>query len=115
LAVRNCYAESKTLRREAERRDPQSSEMTLEVVNRRPAETPSAARPILTGSNLTKTKNETNIAPGQLCRRFIHYGIREHGMAAAMNGMALHGGVIPYSARSWCFSDYCVPRSAWPP
>jgi transketolase len=41
--------------------------------------------------------------------RFIHYGIREHGMAAAMNGMALHGGVIPYSGTFLVFSDYCRP------
>ena len=41
--------------------------------------------------------------------RFIHYGIREHGMAAAMNGMALHGGIIPYSGTFLVFSDYCRP------
>jgi len=41
--------------------------------------------------------------------RFIHYGIREHGMAAAMNGMALHGGLIPYSGTFLVFSDYCRP------
>ena len=41
--------------------------------------------------------------------RFIHYGVREHGMAAAMNGMALHGGVIPYSGTFLAFADYCRP------
>ena len=41
--------------------------------------------------------------------RFIHYGIREHAMAAAMNGMALHGGIIPYSGTFLVFSDYCRP------
>jgi transketolase len=41
--------------------------------------------------------------------RFIHYGVREHGMAAAMNGMALHGGIIPYSGTFLVFSDYCRP------
>jgi transketolase len=41
--------------------------------------------------------------------RFIHYGVREHGMASAMNGMALHGGVIPYSGTFLVFSDYCRP------
>jgi transketolase len=41
--------------------------------------------------------------------RFIHYGVREHGMAAAMNGMALHGGIIPYSGTFLIFSDYCRP------
>ena len=45
----------------------------------------------------------------RLRRRFIHYGIREHGMAAAMNGMALHGGIIPYSGTFLVFSDYCRP------
>ena len=41
--------------------------------------------------------------------RFIHYGIREHGMAAAMNGMTLHGGIIPFSGTFLVFSDYCRP------
>ena len=41
--------------------------------------------------------------------RFIHYGVREHGMAAAMNGMALHGGIIPYSGTFLVFADYCRP------
>ena len=41
--------------------------------------------------------------------RYIHYGMREHGMAAAMNGMALHGGVIPYGGTFLVFSDYCRP------
>src|SRR2546427_9991700 len=41
--------------------------------------------------------------------RYIHYGIREHGMAAAMSGMALHGGVIPYGGTFLVFSDYCRP------
>ena len=41
--------------------------------------------------------------------RFIHYGVREHGMAAAMNGMALHGGIIPYSGTFLAFADYCRP------
>ena len=46
--------------------------------------------------------------------RFIHYGIREHGMAAAMNGMALHGGIIPYSAApSWCSPTIAGRRSGW--
>jgi transketolase len=49
------------------------------------------------------------IAPGDYAGRFIHYGVREHGMAAAMNGMALHGGVIPYSGTFLAFSDYCRP------
>ena len=63
----------------------------------------------LTGSNNTKTKAMAVIGPGQFKGRFVHWGIREHGMAAAMNGMALHGGVIPYSGTFLVFSDYCRP------
>jgi transketolase len=63
----------------------------------------------LTGSNNTKTKDMKVIAPGDYAGSFIHYGVREHGMAAAMNGMALHGGVIPFSGTFLTFSDYCRP------
>jgi transketolase len=63
----------------------------------------------LTGSNNTKTKGMKVIAPGSYGGSFIHYGVREHGMAAAMNGMALHGGVIPFSGTFLTFSDYCRP------
>ena len=63
----------------------------------------------LTGSNNTKTKSMKVIAPGNYSGSFIHYGVREHGMAAAMNGMALHGGVIPFSGTFLTFSDYCRP------
>ena len=63
----------------------------------------------LTGSNNTRTKSMQAMKPGDYSGRFIHYGIREHGMAAAMNGMALHGGVIPYSGTFLVFADYCRP------
>jgi transketolase len=63
----------------------------------------------LTPSNNTKTKNLTDITPDDFSGRYIHYGIREHGMAAAMNGMALHGGVIPYGGTFMVFSDYARP------
>jgi transketolase len=63
----------------------------------------------LTGSNNTKTKAMAVIGPGQFKGRFMHWGIREHGMAAAMNGMSLHGGIIPYSGTFLVFSDYCRP------
>jgi transketolase len=63
----------------------------------------------LTGSNNTKTKVEEVLSAGNYGGRFIHYGVREHGMAAAMNGMALHGGVIPYSGTFLVFTDYCRP------
>jgi transketolase len=63
----------------------------------------------LTGSNNTKPKGLTVLSSADYSGRFIHYGVREHGMAAAMNGMALHGGVIPYSGTFLVFSDYCRP------
>jgi transketolase len=63
----------------------------------------------LTGSNNTRTKSMTAITASDFSGRFIHYGIREHGMAAAMNGMTLHGGIIPYSGTFLVFSDYCRP------
>jgi transketolase len=63
----------------------------------------------LTGSNNTKTKAEAVITPDDFSGRYIHYGVREHGMAAAMNGMALHGGVIPYGGTFLVFTDYCRP------
>jgi transketolase len=63
----------------------------------------------LTGSNNTRTKSMVAISAADYGGRFIHYGVREHGMAAAMNGMALHGGIIPYSGTFLVFSDYCRP------
>jgi transketolase len=63
----------------------------------------------LTGSNNTKPKGMTVLSAADYAGRFIHYGVREHGMAAAMNGMALHGGVVPYSGTFLVFSDYCRP------
>src|SRR5262249_40095192 len=63
----------------------------------------------LTGSNNTRTKAMKLLNAADYSGRFIHYGVREHGMAAAMNGMALHGGIIPYSGTFLVFSDYCRP------
>src|SRR5690606_15273836 len=63
----------------------------------------------LTGSNNTRTKAMTTFSDADYGGRFVHYGIREHGMAAAMNGMALHGGIIPYSGTFLVFSDYMRP------
>ena len=60
----------------------------------------------LTHSNLTLTKDMGRLAPGDFAGRYIHYGIREHGMAAAMNGIALHGGFVPYGGTFLCFTDY---------
>ncbi|MCC4245380.1 transketolase [Stappia indica] len=63
----------------------------------------------LTGSNNTKTADTAPITPDDFTGRYLHWGIREHGMAAAMNGMALHGGTIPYSGTFLVFSDYARP------
>lgn len=60
----------------------------------------------LTGSNNTKTPDTASITPGDFSGRYIHYGVREHGMAAAMNGIALHGGLIPASGTFLVFADY---------
>jgi transketolase len=63
----------------------------------------------LTGSNNTRPKGMPVLSANNYAGRFIHFGVREHAMAAAMNGMALHGGVIPYSGTFLVFSDYCRP------
>jgi transketolase len=63
----------------------------------------------LSESNFTKSKDQAPLSATNYGGRYIHYGIREHGMAAAMNGMALHGGVVPYSGTFLVFSDYCRP------
>ncbi|MGH6824105.1 transketolase [Methyloceanibacter sp.] len=63
----------------------------------------------LTSSNGTLTKLHTIVKPGDFSGNYIHYGVREHGMAAAMNGMALHGGIVPYGGTFLVFSDYCRP------
>ena len=85
-----------------------ASEMALEAIN---AAIPSTigGSADLTGSNNTKTKNIEPLTPQSYAGRYIYYGIREFGMAAAMNGMALHGGVIPYGGTFLVFTDYARP------
>jgi transketolase len=85
-----------------------ASEGVLEVVNAQVATTIGGSAD-LTPSNNTKTKGFTDIQPDEYSGRYIRYGIREHGMVAAMNGMALHGGVVPYGGTFLIFSDYCKP------
>lgn len=85
-----------------------SSEMALEVINGVVPETIGGSAD-LTGSNNTLTSQTKPITPDDYNGRFVHYGIRELGMSAAMNGMTLHGGVIPYSGTFLCFSDYARP------
>lgn len=82
-----------------------SSEMALQVLNGQvPALVGGSAD--LTGSNLTLTKGQGVLSAADYGGRHIHYGIREFGMAAAMNGMALHGGIIPYGGTFLVFADY---------
>ena len=85
-----------------------ASEMALEVVNEVIAETIGGSAD-LTGSNNTKTKALEILDAENYGGRYVYYGIREHGMAAAMNGMALHGGVVPYGGTFLVFTDYCRP------
>ena len=84
------------------------SEKALEVINAELSTTVGGSAD-LTPSNNTKTKNIGDVGPRNFAGRYIHYGIREHGMAAAMNGIALHGGLIPYGGTFMVFSDYCRP------
>ncbi|WP_075997255.1 transketolase [Salaquimonas pukyongi] len=85
-----------------------SSEAVLKTINQVVPETMGGSAD-LTGSNNTKTEDTPPITPDDFSGRFIHFGIREHGMAAAMNGMALHGGILPYSGTFLAFADYCRP------
>lgn len=85
-----------------------SSEETLNVINAVTPETIGGSAD-LTGSNNTRSKDQKAITPDDFSGSFIHYGVREHGMAAAMNGIALHGGFIPYSGTFLVFADYCRP------
>lgn len=63
----------------------------------------------LTGSVGTLTKQHAVVKAGDFSGNYIHYGVREHAMAAAMNGLALHGGIVPYAGTFLVFSDYCRP------
>jgi len=85
-----------------------ASEMALEVINATVPETLGGSAD-LTGSNNTKTSQTAPITPDDFSGRYLHYGIREHGMAAAMNGIALHGGLVPYGGTFLVFSDYARP------
>jgi len=85
-----------------------ASEMALEAINAAiPATIGGSAD--LTGSNNTRTKGLEPLTGDNYAGRYIYYGIREFGMAAAMNGMALHGGVIPYGGTFLVFTDYARP------
>ena len=83
-----------------------SSEMALDVLTAAIPEMVGGSAD-LTGSNLTKTASTTPLNADDYGGRYVNYGIREFGMAAAMNGMALHGGIIPYGGTFLVFADYC--------
>ncbi len=85
-----------------------ASEMALDVINATVPETLGGSAD-LTPSNNTRSKGLVEIKPGEYGGRFVHWGVREHGMAGAMNGIALHGGLIPYSGTFLVFSDYARP------
>jgi transketolase len=63
----------------------------------------------LTGSNNTRVKDQPAVVRGNFSGSYIFYGVREHAMAAVMNGLALHGGLIPYGGTFLVFTDYCRP------
>jgi len=82
-----------------------ASQLALEVINATTTRTIGGSAD-LTHSNLTLTRDLGSVAAGNFAGRYLHYGIREHGMAAAMNGIALHGGFIPYGGTFLSFADY---------
>ena len=85
-----------------------SSQMALEAINAVVPETLGGSAD-LTGSNLTNTKETVPFTATNRAGRYMMYGVREHGMAAAMNGIALHGGLIPYGGTFMVFTDYARP------
>ncbi|PDT31742.1 transketolase [Rhizobium sp. L9] len=85
-----------------------ASEDALEIINGFVPETLGGSAD-LTPSNNTKTSQMHSITPTDFAGRYMHWGIREHGMASAMNGISLHGGLIPYGGGFMIFSDYCRP------
>ncbi|MEM9144732.1 MAG: transketolase [Pseudomonadota bacterium] len=112
-APKKLTAAVRKLKRELSEEAPKvatrkASEMALAAINPAMPETLGGSAD-LTGSNNTKTKDLGVFDAANRKGRYIHYGIREHGMAAAMNGMALHGGVAPYGGTFLCFADYARP------
>ena len=85
-----------------------ASEMALEIVNATLPNTVGGSAD-LTGSNNTRTKGMQTVTRDDYSGDYINYGVREHGMAAAMNGITLHGGFVPYGGTFLVFADYCRP------
>ncbi|MBY4891517.1 transketolase [Rhodobacteraceae bacterium N5(2021)] len=112
-APKKLSATIKALKKQMSEEQPKvatrkASQMALEVINTIVPETLGGSAD-LTGSNLTNTGGLGVFSPEDRKGRHIHYGIREHAMAAAMNGMALHGGVKPYGGTFFTFTDYARP------
>ncbi|GIT91842.1 transketolase [Jannaschia pagri] len=112
-APKRLSATIKALKRQMAESQPKvatrkSSEMVLEVVNPIMPETIGGSAD-LTGSNNTLTEGLGTFSADNRAGRYVYYGIREHGMAAAMNGIALHGGSKPYGGTFMCFTDYARP------
>ena len=110
VAARDAFAEAKAAfaADTAKRATRVWSQMTLErIVPVLPELLGGSAD--LTPSNGTRTKHHSSITPDDFAANYLHYGVREHGMAAAMNGIALSGSFIPYGATFLVFTDYCRP------
>ncbi len=112
-APKRLSATIKALKKQVSEAQPKvatrkASEMALEVINPIMPETLGGSAD-LTGSNNTLTKDLGTFDETNRKGRYVYYGIREHGMAAAMNGMALHGGIRPYGGTFMCFTDYARP------
>ncbi|WP_411352785.1 transketolase [Leisingera aquaemixtae] len=112
-APKKLSATIKALKKQVSETQPsvatrKSSEMALEVINPIMPETVGGSAD-LTGSNNTKTGDLGVFDTDNRKGRYVYWGIREHGMAAAMNGMALHGGMRPYGGTFFCFTDYARP------
>ena len=112
-APKKLSATIKALKKQVSEEKPKaatrkSSEMVLEVINPIMPETLGGSAD-LTGSNNTKTGDLGVFDVDNRAGRYVYFGIREHGMASAMNGMALHGGVRPYGGTFMCFPDYARP------
>jgi transketolase len=85
-----------------------ASQKTLEILSEELPELIGGSAD-LSGSNGTRAAKMISISTDNFAGNYVHYGVREHGMAAAMNGLALHGGCIPYGGTFLIFSDYCRP------
>ncbi len=112
-APKKLSARIKALKKQISEEGPKlatrkSSEMVLEVVNPIMPETVGGSAD-LTGSNNTRSGDMTAFDIDNRKGRYVYWGVREHGMAAAMNGMALHGGIRPYGGTFMCFTDYARP------